>query len=509
MPLPMHRSEGRWANRGKGCIPVEMRRLLGTVGAAALAAAAVGLPCVATPAQAADDGTKPAPVVKLIFLHHSVGENWLSDDQGGLGRALAANNYFVSDTNYGWGPNSIGDRTDIPNWLEWFRSGNSGQYLAAVFAENSQNSSYTRTLANPGGQNQVVMFKSCFPNSSLEGGPNDRPAVGEGLSVANAKYVYNELLRYFATRPDKLFVVVTAPPNSDSQYAANARAFNNWLLTSWRSENHYPYRNVAVYDFYNVLTGPNNHHRLVAGQEQHVYTPGMNSAYYRSSDGDDHPSVAGSIKARNEFVPLLNAFYHRWRAAPSTPTVATARLPAVASQDGWVAESAAGTGVGRVVNSVGPTLAVGDDGGDRQFRSFLSFDTSRLPARAWIVSATLRVKRSGGTGRDPSATHRNLVVDVRNPFFGATPGLTPDDFQAAASRGSVGVLSPTPVAGWQSAPLSSQALQWLNFGGTSQFRLRFQIPSDLDRVADTVAFRSGNAAIAAERPVLEVKYLVP
>ncbi|MCL5957721.1 MAG: hypothetical protein M1358_00130, partial [Chloroflexi bacterium] len=50
--------------------------------------------------------------VRLIFIHHSTGENWLADDNGGLGLALRDHNYFVSDTNYGWGPDSIGDTTD-------------------------------------------------------------------------------------------------------------------------------------------------------------------------------------------------------------------------------------------------------------------------------------------------------------------------------------------------------------------------------------------------------------
>ncbi len=44
-----------------------------------------------------------AQPVKLIFIHHSCGENWLDDTNGGLGIALRDNNYFVSDTNYGWG----------------------------------------------------------------------------------------------------------------------------------------------------------------------------------------------------------------------------------------------------------------------------------------------------------------------------------------------------------------------------------------------------------------------
>ena len=64
----------------------------------------------------ADSVTPPAQPVRLIFIHHSTGENWLADGNGGLGVALRDNNYFVSDTNYGWGPDSIGDATDIGNW---------------------------------------------------------------------------------------------------------------------------------------------------------------------------------------------------------------------------------------------------------------------------------------------------------------------------------------------------------------------------------------------------------
>ena len=65
-----------------------------------------------------DNPNPPDETVRLIFIHHSTGENWLNDSNGGLGIALGNNNYFVSDTNYGWGPHGIGDITDIPNWLD-------------------------------------------------------------------------------------------------------------------------------------------------------------------------------------------------------------------------------------------------------------------------------------------------------------------------------------------------------------------------------------------------------
>lgn len=462
----------------------------------------------AKPAYAADDGTKPATPVKLVFAHHSVGENWLSDDQGGLGRTLNANNYFVSDTNYGWGPNSIGDRTDIPNWLEWFRSSNTAQYMTALYGQNTQNSSYTRTLANPGGANTIIMFKSCFPNSSLSGNPNDPPTAGTDLTVGNAKYVYNELLQYFGSRPDKLFVVITAPPNSETQYATNARAFNEWLRTRWLTDNHYTLKNVAVYDFYNVLTGPNNHHRLVNGVEQHVYTPGMNSAYYRSGEGDDHPNVAGSVKARNEFVPMLNAFYHRWLASDRTPHTTTLRLAVVPSQDGWTVESRQGSNVGGGANNTSPTIPVGDTVNNQQYRGIIAFNTARIPAQARIVSATVRVKLVGISGVSPFTTHGRLVADIRKPWFGISPALSREDFQSVPSRATVGV-GVAKANNYYDIPLSTSANQWINYSGTTQLKLRFQTSTDRDRRVDAAIFASGESPIAANRPVLEVVYSMP
>ncbi|HEX7555789.1 MAG TPA: hypothetical protein VF338_04130, partial [Leptolinea sp.] len=87
--------------------------------------------CAAIPPQEVN-ANPPASPVRLIFIHHSTGENWLNDENGGLARELQENNYFPSDTNYGWGPDGIGDRTDIPNWVEWFRGQNTTQIMKAV-----------------------------------------------------------------------------------------------------------------------------------------------------------------------------------------------------------------------------------------------------------------------------------------------------------------------------------------------------------------------------------------
>jgi len=288
----------------------------------------------------------PAQTVKLIFLHHSTGENWLFDTNGGLGIALRDNNYFVSDTNYGWGPvagdgpDPIGSYTDIGNWWTWFRGPKSTGIMNAVYAESGQHATYSRLPTDPGGKNQIVMFKSCYPNSNLGGNPQDpvpsidaNPLRGVNAgsdyhTVANAKGIYNDLLPYFQQHQETLFVVITAPPlEYEGYHPTNARAFNQWLVSDWLRD--YPYKNVAVFDFYNVLTtnGGNanindlgketgNHHRWWNNAVQHTVDTSSgahDTNAYPKAKGNDHPSIAGNQKATAEFLPLLNLAYNRWQ----------------------------------------------------------------------------------------------------------------------------------------------------------------------------------------------------
>jgi hypothetical protein len=210
----------------------ERRRPTGTVvgGSAtallilvALTIALVG----AAPAAAAVNPDPPSAPLKLIFIHHSTGELWLADAYGGLGIALRDNNYFVSDVNYGWGPDQISNYTDIGHWWTWFRSPSSATYMTALYAESGQHYTlpYSRLAADPGGPNEIVMFKSCFPNSILrdDGAPvpaiADNPLKGQAwgggpgwaaYTVANVKGIYRDLLAYFRAHPEKLFVAVVS-----------------------------------------------------------------------------------------------------------------------------------------------------------------------------------------------------------------------------------------------------------------------------------------------------------
>jgi hypothetical protein len=330
-----------------------------------------------------DDPSPPAEPVKLVFIHHSCGGNWLADvgehDQaGGLGQELMSNNYFVSATNYGWGPGSIGSNTDIPDWPDWFTGPSSSAILEALYSESGQNicgegmcfGDWSRLATDPGGENEIVMFKSCYPNSDVYGNPDDPPgsAPNGDFTVSNFKAVYDDLLTYFETRQDKLFIVITAPPMAEASYvandaytpaagrAANARAFNDWLVSDWLAG--YAHSNLAVFDFYNVLTSngssqrvddtstneePNdydsrpdgNHHYWNGSEIVHAQTVENDfSAYpYFSVDPeapdpwcDDHPTAAGNRKATAEFVPLLNVFYNRWKGGSVCKAISSVNI---------------------------------------------------------------------------------------------------------------------------------------------------------------------------------------
>jgi hypothetical protein len=308
-------------------------------------------PIGSTPVRASterpDSSYPPLAPVKLIFVHHATGGNWLADPKegkpyGGLGRALMENNYYVSATNRGWGPNGIGDRTDIADWPRWFLGPERELVLDELYSENGQNvngfGDWSRLGRDPGGENQIVLLKSRPSNSNLEGSPDDPPLSVPRhweMSVANAKAVYLALLNYFRYRPDKLFVVITSPPLPDDETtpenAANARALNNWLVHEWLQD--YPYGNVVVFDYYNVLTGVDNHHRWAGGVIEHVQHAPGNVVAYPAEDSQDarrensYPSSEGQAKATAEFVPLLNVYYNRWQMAKAAALAAEKSPP--------------------------------------------------------------------------------------------------------------------------------------------------------------------------------------
>jgi hypothetical protein len=257
----------------------------------------------------------PAAVVKLMFIHHSTGSLWIESGYGNLGTALNAANFYTTESDYGWlapmttacfdnyAPTptpgvtpSIGDHTDTGDWPCWFND----TTMPSVYTNTHHEDYPTNTMSDPGGENEVIMFKSCFPNSEV------------GDDITDEQAIYNSLLPYFAAHTDKLFILVIPPPMQVISNPAKTRELSNWLAdrkNGWLST--YTAGNVFAFDYYNVLTHPDNHHYVYGGYEYHIVANAHNTLYYPT--GDDHPSAAGQQKATNEFVPLLKAWWHEWK----------------------------------------------------------------------------------------------------------------------------------------------------------------------------------------------------
>jgi hypothetical protein len=193
---------------------------------------------------------------------------------------------------------------------------------------------------------------------------------------------------------------------------------------------------------------------------------------------------------------------------PSSTITKTAVFTSDPIRDGWVLESAENSDVGGSRNSTAMTLLVGDDAANKQYRAILHFDTSSLPDTAVITSVSLKINAQRMVGSNPFITLGRLNVDISQPFFGTTSGLENSDFEAVASRMTVGAFSSTPVSNWYKAILNAAGSLLINRTGTTQFRLGFATDDNNNHVADYMSFYSGNAAVMM-RPQLIIHYYVP
>ena len=308
---------------------------------------------------------------KFIFIHHSTGGYWIANASsagGGLGSALDNAGIYVRNIGYDMDNNdfdppqnsTIADTTDIGHWWLWFadttlqansvaRRDNVLDGLNGVYETTNKNvsrGSYTTTMTDPGGENDIIMIKSCYPSANIytdngttfvqmRGRASDYTTGGLNVNtVSNVKALYNSLLDYFKTRTDKIFIISFTPPlleaSTTQERANNARSVANWLVNEWLQGENWENKNVYVFDQFNEHTHANNHHTYSGGQVVHYTDPASgNFLVYPTGSSDNHPSGAGHQKATADFVPLLQhwiATYEEFAAgagdvtAPARPS---------------------------------------------------------------------------------------------------------------------------------------------------------------------------------------------
>jgi hypothetical protein len=265
----------------------------------------------------------PPQPLRLLYIHHSVGGTLFCDEGpergdnciyeshpngGGLRTRLEQAGYEVHETAYG---SRIGEATDLFDWLPKFRD-----QMDEILLVDHQDQRYDDDR-----RNQIVVFKSCFPNSAFvgEGSEPGNPA-GPELTLSNARATMNALRDQLATRPDVLFVYMTAPPlappfkerawrvaakfllgrtvggQAKRDAAALARRFNNWVRSpeGWLAE--YPHNNIVVFDYFDALTNHGESNMLL---------------YATGGGTDSHPSAEGNRRTADEFMPFINRAVRR------------------------------------------------------------------------------------------------------------------------------------------------------------------------------------------------------
>jgi len=219
---------------------------------------------------------------RLIFLHHSVGQIWLTE--GDLKAALTAQGISVHDATYG---DEIGQETDICHWLPKFQNDidkilKFDRHPNIYYADNSEN--------------DIIMFKSCFPNSNIVGeGAETGDPTDKTRTVANYRAVFENLTETFKKYPRKKFVYITAPPlvpaETKPDQAERARKFNNWLILEFlpQVKETTGLDNFYIFDLFNVWADGENYLKKE----------------FRRREDDSHPNAAAGKAATKAFLEFI------------------------------------------------------------------------------------------------------------------------------------------------------------------------------------------------------------
>ena len=216
----------------------------------------------------------------IIFIHHSVGNNLIH--QGNLRGQFQQLGYSFWDQDYldigltqpdgtpaGYSYDIPGDNTDIDGYALIFQQPVLGLPVNA----------FSALL-----QHEVIIFKSCFPNSQ----------IADNATLERHKQEYLTIRQSIDQHPDHIFFLVTSPPlnpaETDNASAQRARELNAWLASPEFTNGH---SNLFVYDLFDLL----------AESDPAAADTNMLKLVFRDGS-DSHPNSA----ANQQVAPLLAKF---------------------------------------------------------------------------------------------------------------------------------------------------------------------------------------------------------
>lgn len=186
------------------------------------------------------DVVRHGDFTNVIFLHHSVGRNLIN--QGSVRERLTQAGFHFWDHDYNW------EGLTRPD-------GTLAGYSYGVPGDNTDPDGLARLFSQPAFpwpinafsgllQHEVIIVKSCFPNSNIKSDEQFKEMQGYYLKMRDRMDQF----------PDRLFIIVTTPPlnpaETTPEAAARARALSRWLQSDEFLAGH---PNVAVFDLFGLL----------------------------------------------------------------------------------------------------------------------------------------------------------------------------------------------------------------------------------------------------------------
>jgi MYXO-CTERM domain-containing protein len=239
-----------------------------------------------------------AQAVRIIFLHHSVGENLTN--QGNVRQGLTALGYEFYDHGYNDDGLRLADGSYTGTNFDVPGDNTDPDGFADIFAQplhDPPDNTFSHLM-----EYDVIAFKSCYPTSN----------IGDDYQLNEYKSYYLAIRDRMDQYPDKIFVVVTQPPqvpgDSDLAEAERARAFANWLKSDEYLSGH---PNVFTFDFFDLLADDDNFLR----------------AEYRFDDYDGHPNERANRAIGPIFVDFVDQAIQSYDTGVPRPTAAAPTQP--------------------------------------------------------------------------------------------------------------------------------------------------------------------------------------
>ena len=182
---------------------------------------------------------------RIIFLHHSTGQNiwdagvesWFNNynsDKGTDYRIVEQD--FPKDSPYGW------ENYPYDYWNIWVNNAGDSPFKTEP------------TLEILSGEYDLIIWKHCFPVSDIE------EDIGEPDVASSEKRLENYMLQYQALKekmhqfPETKFIVWTGAVQTKSAsnpgYGRRAGIFFDWVRNDWDEEGD----NIYIWDFYKLET---------------------------------------------------------------------------------------------------------------------------------------------------------------------------------------------------------------------------------------------------------------